>query len=81
MASVQYATLLSAILGVLGTIALFSSTYTLQPLEGAPFNGPILQSHNTRVVHKNAARLLWQRIGLGLLCLSFLAQAAIAFLS
>ena len=71
----QLAGVASATLGVAGTIFLFVSTFGLQPLEGAPFNGPILQAANTRIKAANRRRLIGQRIGLALLLFGFAGQA------
>ncbi len=76
----KYATLLSAILGIFGTVILFFSSYALQPLEGGVFGSDELYKWNARVRAKNKLRKIIQRIGLGLLCLSFIVQATIVFL-
>ncbi len=76
----QYAGLSSAALGVIGTIILFFGSYSVQPLEGAPFGSDALTEYNNRIKAKNASRLLRQRIGLGFLCLSFAVQAVSVFL-
>jgi len=76
----QIAGLASAILGAIGTIVLFFGSYSVQPLEGAPFGGPILDASNNKIKAKNASRILRQRIGLAFLCLSFAVQAFAVFL-
>lgn len=80
MTVAQYAELGSATLGALGTIILFFGSYSIQPLEGAPFGSGTLTEYNNRIKAKNANRLLRQRIGLGFLCLSFTLQAVAVFL-
>jgi hypothetical protein len=80
MTAAQYATLVSAGLGVAGTIFLFFGTFGFQPYEGAPFNGPELQAYNARVKAKNNTRKINQRIGLALLLFSFALQAVSIFL-
>lgn len=70
----------SAALGVGGTVILFFSTFGVLPLEGAPFNGPILQAANARIKARNRLRLVGQRAGLTLLLLGFAGQAWAEFL-
>ena len=71
----QYVGLASAALGAIGTIILFFSSYSVQPLEGGIFGSDYLSEHNDRIKIQNANRLFWQRIGLGFLCLGFIVQA------
>lgn len=80
IAPAQYVTLVSAGLGVAGTVFLFVGTFGFQPLEGAPFNSSELQAHNMRVEEKNKRRKINQRFGLALLLLSFAVQAIGIFL-
>lgn len=75
----QGITLLSAFLGASGTLLLFFGTYGFQPREGAVFGGPAVDAANAKIAAANTRRKLKQRIGLGLLCLSFIAQAAAVF--
>ena len=56
LTAVQYVALLSALLGLCGTIALFFGSYAFEPLGGASFNGPILQKWNARIKIKNSRR-------------------------
>jgi hypothetical protein len=72
--------LVSAVLGAIGTIILFCSSYTLEPSVGAPFGGRILEEHNERIKTNNAMHQRWQSIGFGILCLSFIVQIASALL-
>ena len=81
MTPAHYVALLSAILGAAGTVVLFNGSYALQPREGAPFGGPILDKANAQIDSMNAARLFKQRVGLALLCASFLAQGVAVFLT
>lgn len=78
MTWIQYEGLASAVLGAAGTIILFLSTYSIEPLEGGVFGSPEVYEGNNRVRAKNAKRLIWQRIGLGFLCGSFFVQIVMA---
>ena len=80
MTVVQGWTLVSAGLGLAGTIFLFLGTYGFQPFEGGVFGSPEIQAHNARVKAKNKTRKINQRIGLALLSLSFAVQAIAVFL-
>ena len=64
MTLAHYVALLSAILGAAGTVVLFFGSYALQPREGAPFGGPILDKANAHIDAMNAARVIRQRVGL-----------------
>jgi hypothetical protein len=81
MSAIQLMTLGSAGLGFAGTVFLFLGTYGFEPREGAVFGGPTVDEGNKKVNARNARRRLNQRIGLGLLCLSFLLQGVTAFVS
>ena len=74
MTLVQYEGLTSAVLGAIGTLILFFSSYTLQATEGGVFGSPEITEHNNKIKAKNFKRLYWQRIGLGFLCASFAVQ-------
>jgi hypothetical protein len=74
----QAMNLASAVFGAAGTMILFFSSYSLQPLEGGVFGGPALTEYNAKIQAKNARRLVLQRVGLALLCASFVVQAAVA---
>lgn len=80
MRPAQCVNLLSAAFGAAGTIVLFIGSYSTQPLEGAVFNSPQVERFNARIKAKNKARIVLQRIGLALLCVSFLLQAIAVFL-
>jgi hypothetical protein len=75
MAPAPYATLLSSVLGACGTSVLFFSSFTLEPREGAHFGSLEMDERNERIEARNNKRKIWQKIGLGLLCLSFVVQA------
>jgi len=72
--------LASAVLGAIGTIILFFSSYAFQPLEGAVFGSPEITECNNRIKAKNRRRHRWQLIGLGIICLSFVVQAVACLL-
>jgi hypothetical protein len=80
MMPAQLVVVLSAVLGIAGTVILFFGTYGLEPLEGGVFGSPEVQEWNERVKAKNAARVIRQRVGLGLICFSFVFQGAAVFL-
>jgi zinc transporter ZupT len=65
----------AAVLGAVGTMILFRSSYAFRPLEGGIFGSPALTEYNNRIKDENRRRHSWQRIGLGFLCLSFVVQA------
>jgi hypothetical protein len=75
MTRAQCTGLVSAILGAMGTIFLFFSSYALQSLEGGIFGSDQLTESNKHIKAKNRCRLIWQRIGLLFLLMSFAAQA------
>jgi hypothetical protein len=76
----QGAGLLSAILGALGTITLFFSSYAFQPLIGGVFGSPAITEDNNRIKEQNLRRSSWQKVGLAVLCLSFVVQAVACLL-
>lgn len=80
MRPMQFVNLLSAAIGAAGTIVLFIGSYSIQPLEGAVFNSPEVEEFNARTKAKNKERIVIQRVGLALLCASFLLQAVAVFL-
>jgi hypothetical protein len=79
MTAGQCAGLASAALGAAGTITLFFGSYSLQPFEGGVFGSDRLTALNRQTRAKNARRIIRQRIGLVLLCLSFFGQAVAIF--
>lgn len=74
MTFAQYAGLASAIFGVIGTIVLYFSSYSMEPLQGGTFGSDDLTEYNKSIKRKNVKRLKSQRIGLFFLCLSFVVQ-------
>ncbi len=76
--SLQFA---SAAFGCLGTVLLFSFSYSLEPFEGGVFGSDSINAHNERVRVKNLTKLRVQKIGFAILCLSFLAQFGALFVS
>jgi hypothetical protein len=71
--------LLAAIVGAAGTAILFFNSWAIQPLEGGVLGSPGLTEYNNRIRAKNDRRLMWQKVGLGLLLLSFILQAISLF--
>ncbi|MGO9769439.1 MAG: hypothetical protein ACLPSW_07755 [Roseiarcus sp.] len=72
------ASLIAAGFGAVGTFILFKYSYTVEPLQGSPFGGPILDAHNEIIRAKNAIRIRWQKCGLVLLFVSFVVQVVAA---
>jgi hypothetical protein len=71
--------LAAAALGALGTIILFFNSWSLEPHFGGVFSGPTYAKDTADLKARNAARKLWQRIGLGLILASFILQGAAQF--
>lgn len=80
MTLAQYAALGSALFGAAGSVVLFFWSYTLQPFEGGVMGSLEVMAHNDRVRISNRRRLPMQRLGLGLLIISFVIQGAAAFI-
>jgi len=80
MTNAQMANLASAGFGAAGTIVLFFGSYALQPFQGGIFGSDALTASNNSIRVANAARVVRQRIGLVLLCLSFTVEAIAVFL-
>jgi hypothetical protein len=74
MTTVNMANLISALFGVVGTIVMFVGSYALQPSQGATFGSDAVTAANKEIRRKNKNRVVLQRTGLGLLCISFLIQ-------
>jgi hypothetical protein len=72
--------LASAVLGAIGTIIMFFSSYAFEPFQGGVFGSPEITECNNRIRTKNRNRHRWQLIGLGILCLSFVVQAVASLL-
>ncbi len=49
MTVAQYAGLIAAALGAIGTTILFFSSYTLEHIEAAPLNSPAVEKHDKRI--------------------------------
>jgi hypothetical protein len=81
MTLAQSFTLLSAILGIGGTLVLLFANYTFQSLEDAPFNSSTREETNKRIKVKNKRRYKILNFGLALLCGGFVLQAVIVFLT
>ena len=65
---------ISAVLGFTGTALLFFFSYMLHPYEGATWGNSETAARNDATRKKNARNLKLQKLGFGLLCLSFLLQ-------
>jgi hypothetical protein len=76
----QWKDLISALLGAAGTAILFNWSWALEPYERARWAGEGTAARLKAVTARNEARKRWQRLGLALLFLSFLAQIVGAFL-
>jgi hypothetical protein len=76
----QWVEILSSAFGAIGTTILFINSYSVQPLEGAPFNSSALEEYNRLIKNKNINRMKFQRVGFGLICVSFILQAVSVFL-
>jgi hypothetical protein len=74
MTYTQCSGLISPILGTIGTAMMFFGSYTLQPLESGPFENNAVTECNNRIKVKNRRHHWWQRVGIALLCLSFVVQ-------
>ena len=74
MTTVQLLTVGAAFVGALGTALLFFGTYGFEPKEGAVWGGPTVDEWNKKVTSRNSRRRTMQRVGLSLLCMSFLLQ-------
>lgn len=64
----------SSVIGFTGTIIMFFNSYSLKPTEGAVWGGPEIDKHNKKIDKENRKMVIMQKIGLGLLTLSFLCQ-------
>ncbi|AMO47607.1 Hypothetical protein AKI40_1190 [Enterobacter sp. FY-07] len=70
----------STLLGFTGTILMFFNSYALIPYESAMFGSDEIIEHDRKVEQKNKRMLRNQKIGIGLLSLSFLLQLISYFL-
>lgn len=80
MTVAQCLALASAILGAGGTSLIFIGSYAFEPMQGAVFYGPEVARWNEATGRRNIIRKWEQRVGLMLLCISFIVQAASVFL-
>lgn len=70
----------STLFGFTGTILMFFNSYALIPYESAMFGSDEIIEHDRKVEQKNKRMLRNQKIGIGLLSLSFLLQLISYFL-
>ena len=71
--------LAAAALGAIGAIILFLSSWSLEPHGGGFFAGPTYEQDTAALNARNAARMRWQRVGLGLILASFVLQGIAQF--
>lgn len=81
MTNEQIIQLWSALSGLAGTLILFLGSYSFQPMEGASWGGPMTNANNAKIRARNLIRKWVQRIGLGLLMVSFAIQIGAVFVS
>jgi hypothetical protein len=74
----HYLGVISAVLGAVGTGALFLGSWVFEPLEGGVFGSEALNRHNDQVRARNRRRTLTQRGGLVLLMIGFILQGIAA---
>lgn len=73
--------LFSAALGAGGTVSLYLGSYVTPPYQGGPFGTAAGNQKNAEIREKHPIMLRRQRVGLVLLCLSFVTQAVAVLLS
>ena len=66
--------ILSTILGFVGTLIMFLYGYNLIPYEGMTFGGDHTAENNKKIRRKNSRIKTMQKVGMGLLTLSFALQ-------
>lgn len=66
--------IVSSVIGFVGTLIMFFNGYNLKPTEGAVWGGPEVDEHNKKIDRENKRIIIMQRLGMGLLTLSFLCQ-------
>jgi hypothetical protein len=71
--------LASAVSGFFGTALLFFFSYSLAPFESATWGNEQTAKRNKAIMRKNTRDALIQKVGFGLLCLSFLIQVFAIF--
>lgn len=64
----------SSVIGFIGTLIMFFNGYNLKPYEGGVFGSDEVNEHNKKVRRDNKIITSMQRLGLGLLTLSFFCQ-------
>jgi|GEM_PF-1501340 hypothetical protein len=71
--------LASVVFGFIGTLAIFLFSYSLIPYQGGVFGSEKINKHNNLVKKKNCLYLVIQKIGMGMLSISFLLQGIALF--
>ncbi|HBZ2154131.1 TPA: hypothetical protein MHK45_01830 [Klebsiella pneumoniae] len=64
----------STILGFVGTLIMFHYGYNLIPYEGMTFGGKHTAENNKKIRRKNSRIKTMQKVGMGLLTISFALQ-------
>ena len=80
MIASHWVSLISSLLGAAGTALLFFFSHTDEPYQAGVFGSDAVTEFNERLKVKNKVWRKRQQIGFGLLCVSFLVQAAAAFM-
>jgi hypothetical protein len=75
----QWANLAAALLGAAGSIILVIFSWPYEPHQGAVWGSDAVTTENKRIDARNRQRHIWQRIGLGCLCVAFILQALAIF--
>lgn len=70
----------SVVFGFVGTLIMFFFGYNLIPYEGGVFGSDEITAYNDSVKKKNRLYLVMQKIGMGMLSMSFLLQGLALFL-
>ncbi len=66
----------ATVIGLFGTLLMFFNSHAMMPYESAMFGSDEIMEHDRLVERKNKRMLLLQRVGVGLLTLSFMLQLA-----
>ncbi|WP_413676425.1 hypothetical protein [Pantoea dispersa] len=66
----------ATVIGLFGTLLMFFNSHSLMPYESSMFGSDEIMEHDRIVERKNKRMLMLQRVGVGLLSLSFMLQLA-----
>jgi len=64
----------SSVIGFIGTLIMFFNAYNLKPTEGAVWGSAEVDEYNKKIERDNKRITIMQRLGMGLLTLSFFCQ-------